>query len=400
MLGDFPFTPFSKIVRGNSEPESKFPIAWSWLLFVYLIESFSADEGMSYDIPHVLQETFNEFKKLGLAPNQNISSIVRKSSKTGFKFQVPGFLEVNHEIGGAVNGSDIALYVEGLRAIVLGVRSSSKHYITIDGLDDIITRRGTQNSALGSPFFEVGRLNDLFLANDVPAKIIVLCRTDLFERVSNANKNKARQDSAVVLDWYHDPNSPENSRLVEAANARAILALKRQVDIFDEFLPATLDRLPTKKALLELTRHTPRDFLQLLKNIQSVTIGKISTEVEVKSGSRKYSIDYFLPEIKDELDGYCSVEEIDAIFSAISALRERELSYAEFKTAFIDAGGEDSRVDEILRTLFDCSAIGNVQHRNGGNTHYTFCYRNRQSKFTKAERILLHKGLWKSLNLR
>lgn len=37
-LADFPFTPFSKIVRGDAEPETKFPTAWSWILLIYLLE--------------------------------------------------------------------------------------------------------------------------------------------------------------------------------------------------------------------------------------------------------------------------------------------------------------------------------------------------------------------------
>lgn len=400
LIGDFPFTPFSKIVRGNAEPESKYPIAWSWLILVYIIESFANDSGLIHDNHGLFEEAVVALKQLGLSPNQDIASIVRKTTKSGFKLQIPKVLEYMRESGPAIEGADIALYVEGLKGIVFSARTNSTHYIVIDGLDDIITKRGAQNSALGSLFFEVGRLNEEFLSHGVPAKIIVLCRTDLFERVSNANKNKARQDSAVVLDWYHDPQSPQDSRLIEAANARATLALKRQADVFSDFLPHNIDGIYTGRWLLDLTRHTPRDFLQLLKNVQSASKGSKATEAEVKSGARAYSINYFLPEIKDELDGYCSVEEIEAVFSALSSLREREFNYASFKGEFIEAGGKPDRVDEVLRTLFDCSAIGNVQHRPGGSTHYTFSFRNRQSKFTKAERILLHKGLWKSLNLR
>ncbi|MET3436777.1 hypothetical protein [Sphingomonas sp. 1185] len=400
LIGDFPFTPFSKIIRGNAEPESKYPVAWSWLMLVYIIESFSKDSGLVHQSPALFEEAMGAFKQLGLAPNQDIASIVRKTTKSGFKLQIPKVLEYMRESGPAIEGADVALYVEGLKGIVFATRSESTHYIVIDGLDDIITKRGTQNSALGSLFFEVGRLNEEFMAQGVPAKIIVLCRTDLFERVSNANKNKARQDSAIVLDWYHDPQSPQDSRLIEAANARATLALKRQTDVFADFFPQKIDGIYTERWLLDLTRHTPRDFLQLLKNVQSSSKGERATEAEIKAGARTYSINYFLPEIKDELDGYCSVEEVEAVFSTLSSLREREFSYASFKGEFIESGGNEDRVDDVLRTLFDCSAIGNVQHRSGGNTHYTFSYRNRQSKFTKAERILLHKGLWKSLNLR
>src|SRR5665213_1062218 len=46
-LGDFPYTSFSKIVKGDFEPEAKYPDAWSWLLLLQIIEQLAEDQGSS-----------------------------------------------------------------------------------------------------------------------------------------------------------------------------------------------------------------------------------------------------------------------------------------------------------------------------------------------------------------
>ena len=56
--------------------------------------------------------------------------------------------------------------------------------------------------------------------------------------------------------------------------------------------------------------------------------------------------------------------------------------------------------NSVLNVLYDCSAIGHAYpYGNGGQTRITFKYRNRNSSFNKSNRIILHKGLWKALNV-
>jgi hypothetical protein len=45
-LADFPFTPFKRILKGDAEPESKYPTAWCWLMLLYFFDSFSKDNGL------------------------------------------------------------------------------------------------------------------------------------------------------------------------------------------------------------------------------------------------------------------------------------------------------------------------------------------------------------------
>ena len=53
-----------------------------------------------------------------------------------------------------------------------------------------------------------------------------------------------------------------------------------------------------------------------------------------------------------------------------------------------------------MKVLYECSAIGHTYSYDGGNTNrVTFKYRNRSSAFNPEDRIILHKGLWKALNV-
>jgi len=208
-----------------------------------------------------------------------------------------------------------------LKELIKNARSTSRHYFVIDGLDEILTSREAQFKSLSALIFEVARLNELFSTNSVPAKIILLCRTDLYERIPGANKNKIRQDYAVELDWYHDVGDPHNSLLVQAAQLRGRRSLKGNVDLFTTFLPTEVDNVEIARFLLEMTRHTPRDFLQLFHYMQKFSKGGRLSEAQIKAGLREYSIKYFLPEIQDELSGYANPTEIAQIISALSRLR-------------------------------------------------------------------------------
>lgn len=402
-LQDFPFTPFSKIIRGDEEPESKYPKAWSWILLIYLLESFAKDAGVNHPDATTLTDSIKSFREMGLSPVANISSIVRESAKKNFKLALPGKLAQFSWSGTNTKpASEIPNFVENLKEIVKRIESSSFHYLIIDGLDDILTTREIQYRSLSALIFEVNQLNELFTRNNVPSKIILLCRTDIFELLPGANNNKIRHDHAVELDWYHDPREPHSSGLVKIANKRTKRSLGVETDLFLDFFPRTFDRRRIELALLDMTRHTPRDFLRLLHHIQqySKKPGKLP-QTSISSGMREYSIRYFLPEIRDELSGYAEPDEITFILNALGMLRKRDFQISELITVSrsIPSPLSEDRMHEIARALFQCSALGNIQRRSGGTTHYTFKYRNRHSSFNETEGIMLHRGLWKALNL-
>ncbi|MCF1467848.1 hypothetical protein GOZ89_12660 [Agrobacterium vitis] len=401
-LGDFPFTPFSKIVRGDVEPEVKYPAAWSWLLLIYILESFSQDAALRHPDQVALQDSMKAFRMMGLSPAGDPASLVRTSSKHNFTLSLPGKLaEYSWSGSETKSAAELPSFVESLKTMLSHARSTSSHYLIIDGLDDVLTSREVQYRSLSALIFEVARLNKLFSSSGSPVKIIVLCRTDIFERLPGANKNKIRQDDAIELDWYHDPREPYDSLLVQIAQLRAARSAEKNVDVFKIYFPSHVDNNETIRYLLDSTRHTPRDFLRLLTHIQEFCGPGRITQDQVKSGLREYSIKYFLPEIQDELSGYATPDEISRLINSFAKMRKRDFKLKELTTAAssLIKPLEAERIFELCETLFNCSAIGNIQHNSGGNTFYTFKFRNRHSSFNENEDVMLHRGLWKALNL-
>jgi hypothetical protein len=295
----------------------------------------------------------------------------------------------------------------------LAPTSPNRHILIIDGLDDIFTSNTAQYQSLAGLVLEISRLNALFARAGSKLKVLLLCRTDLFERLPGPNKNKIRQDSAIVLDWYHDPRQPGESNLVKLINLKARVTDPCLRNVFATHFPreVILRKSNTRQSvtgyLLDFTRHTPRDFIQVLTHIQKFSprqktplIRSLLTQEQIHSGLRSYSINYFLPEIKDELVGYYSGEEVEAAFSLMGSLRKREFTFGELEgRAATQKRYGSLDLSGIVSALFECSAIGNIHKRPGGTTYFTFRYRNRNSTLNLQDRLILHRGMWKALNL-
>lgn len=398
-LEDFPYTTFSQIVPGKDAPQSRYPTAWSWILLIHLIASLDRDAGIEINDQASLDDTLLSLREMGLLPITGLPRLVRRTSETTVKVSVPQFFEGQQK--SQTVRIDVPYFVDNLKRLVANIRTESRHLIVLDGLDEIVTNQSAQWDSLGSLVFEVNRLNALFAKCGLSAKIVLLCRTDIFELLHGANKNKIRQDSSIELDWYSDPAAPHKSRLVAVADLRAKIAIGRPVSIFAEYFPKKLFGKGAPQSLLDATRHTPRDFLQLLKNIQSCCDNNAVSTDQVRNGMRKYSVEYFMPEMIDELQGYVSSEEAKEFFKLAGSLRQRDFSRAEILAIAAAESAELSiaKIDTVLKALFECSGLGNIQILADRRVFFTFRYRNRHAPFNINQRMILHRGLWRALNL-
>jgi hypothetical protein len=399
-LADFPFTDFGKILRGSEDVASRYPATWSWLLLLQILNSFASDEGATSTDPDAFGKTVDLLKRYGLLPTPSPHEIVLKSSERNFR------ISLAKTIDGAATGSrsvtadvNFLSFVEILRRVARSVRSESKHVLVIDGLDDVLLRDPIQYDALSALAVEVDRLNTTLNEASAPAKVILLCRTDIYDRLPGQNLNKLRQDSSVSLNWYSDPQHPERSHLVSLAIAKAAVSDPKLGDIFAAFLPDGITygprRVSTKRFLLERTRHLPRDFLQLLKAIQEAGDrhrGRLSEEA-VLSGMRAYSHNYFLGEIRDELAGHFSPDERDAGLDGLVRLGQNRFHVEEFARAV--QGVNDFDAHRFLLTLYDCGAVGT----SDASGFYRHRYRNPQAPFDDRAQIVLHRALAPALNV-
>ncbi len=226
---------------------------------------------------------------------------------------------------------EIEMLTEYIKKLICSIREERTHVIVIDELDDILSPNGNQFYNIAALINEVKDLNIFFSRSNVPVKILVLCRTDMFERFPDPNINKIKQDKSFTFSWYREGiNNPNDSDLIKLINLRTQLIYSNIDDAFAIFFPPTYGKRQIHSALLDFTRHTPRDFVQLINYIQRhCTSDKVDTTAITK-GVKEYSTEYFKQEIANEMAGYIPIKHIEGVFSVLSSMRSRDFTYQQF----------------------------------------------------------------------
>lgn len=397
-LKDFPYKSFAKIVPGDSETEYKLKVSWRWLLLVQMLSVLIHDKDAQPSNHAELKQLTDFMTQAGIFPLVELSALVSRTTTNKFQGDVKAF-SFEHTTNQANAQISFEWLISYIKNVITSYKEMHSHIIVIDGLDDILTSREIQYLSIAALINEVKDLNLFFRTQNFPFKLILLCRTDIFERLPDANKNKIRRDCSYSFTWYKEgEDSQERCGLIDLLNKRGRLVYPQITDVIKEFFPSKYNRNKTHNALLEMTRHTPRDFMQLMISIQTHCKSPNVSEQNIDEGIKEYSSEYFLPEIKDEMAGYIPYQHIDNIVNILASFRSREISYKDFCQAFETLHINDISADTVLGILYDCSAIGHT-YPYKDQTRITFKYRNRNSCFSKSNHIILHKGLWKALNI-
>ncbi|MCS3831881.1 hypothetical protein HNP10_000596 [Aeromonas veronii] len=406
-LSNFPYTNFAKILPVQSGSESKYTETWKFLLLSLVLTSFYNDPKGTDTENLEFREQIDSLIRKSIISIGGLNSLVKTTTKKTFKVSIPQFFEFGNETNGSHLDYESAFYeiIEHLKDTSTTFHTISKHNIVIDGLDDFLTLKSMQNHTLSNLIYASEYLNNFFLESSVSAKIIVVCRTDIFEKLELPNKNKTKRDFAIELNWYHDPRQPETSRLIKLVEQRARLYY---IDnIFHAAFPKEIGRSSKKEIrhfLLDHTRHTPRDFTQLMNCISKYAHkGMKLNESQIYSGLSEYSTEYFLPEVKDELVGHTSIHIFEAIIEAIKSINQREFLYSALMNNLSESITHEDTY-KCLVALFNCGAIGHkwdlqLQDDKTEKNRYEFKYRNRNATFDRKKTIVIHKGMWKALNM-
>ncbi|MCK4796890.1 MAG: hypothetical protein KAT05_05875 [Spirochaetes bacterium] len=393
-LGSFPYKPFSEIIPGKEAPETRYPNHWEFVLLIASLNSFINDSSCKYKKNDLFQKIMASFKSLGVLPSEDLTHIIKKTTNKNFKAGLKDVLSGSNSSEKEEVHFEIKELFSTLQKLCYSLKMDHKHYIIIDGLDDVLTQRNKQYTSLSALILAADRMNEKFKVNNVNAKIIILCRTDLFDKLPGPNNNKIRRDSGITLDWFQDVKEVKSTNLIKLINLRAKISLNKEVDVFEDYFPEYVSNRSTIKLLLENTRHTPRDIIQLLNEIQKHTNKDNTSKTNILNGIRTYSIDYFVGEIIDELNGFLSVDEVNGIIQMLGANGKSRFNLSDLK-CIKDDRFKSLDLNKILNVLFNCSAIGNIKQ----GEYITFRYRNRHVAMNLNDDFLVHNGLRKGLNL-
>lgn len=272
LLSDFPYKSLNKIVSGQAEDEARLPLAWEWILLIYAIHSISQIEDNKI-LSNDTEQTLAALRKCGILPIENIRDFVTKSSKKSFKINIADHFQFLFEKDGDFPKNDELKFlhvVRFLKTLIESFNSDVHHYFIIDGLDEILTSREIQYKSIAALINQAKELNIYFRSVNVNCKIIILCRTDIFERLPHPNKNKIRQDSSYKFEWFDESDVDyKNSNLIKIAQLRCNLVYP-DIDLFKTFFPERFEGQVIYAALLNrnYTLFTP---MIIMKNKKPTT---------------------------------------------------------------------------------------------------------------------------------
>jgi hypothetical protein len=108
-------------------------------------------------------------------------------------------------------------------------------------------------------------------------------------------------------------------------------------------------------------------------------------------------VNYFLPEIKDELVGHIPAEDIEQGFALLG--RMARSTFSPFALYALAQRVEVSLHPNFLSLLFEFGALGNIIQVSPTQSHYTYRYRNPHSPFNPDRKVSIHRGLLPALNI-
>lgn len=394
-MKDFPYKSFSKMIPGNDEKNIKYAVAWQYALLVRIIISFNEDLSKVCDYDSEFNKAVSAFVDAGILPAASLSEMVKVLSKKSFKLEVFKFNLIGGDEKRVPTGLMYSHVVEQLFQLCSHLQSDSFHYIIIDGLDEQLSERNNQFESVMSLIQESKAINTKLKKDNVNVKILVLCRKDVFDRLPGTNKNKLRS-STVNLDWYEDQVLVENKNIIKMTLHRAAFSGYTENFFRKEFQDFYPGNKCAEDYLLENTRHTPRDLVNLLSYVQEASVdGEVISPKEINKAVKKYSVEYFWPEIEDELDGYFDRLNLKILKKALIHFNKTSFMLNDF-SLFCDKNEYFiESLENVFLTMYDCGAVSN----RAKNSPVFFSKTKDGSEFNRNLKISINRGAWKALGL-
>lgn len=403
---NFPFNTLYGLVDSGYTSPNQYITLWKYLIYSTICQLLSTNESLELDAKVKLTSLFDDDLESALP-----SAI---SKWTGFKFDIKilgsGFGLGGNKEAGCDDHLDISKRVEILERFIKKHIGSEKYLILFDELDedykDMLTTENHKKytELLTSLFKAVQDVRSIFRSSKVYP--VVFLRDDIYDILQDPDKGKWT-DYKVDLDW----NSGSLKNLLAFRISRAFSEGSDGLDfaiawgkVFEggRIKYGHMDRKSASvfEYITRQTQNRPRDYIRYLQICAEMALEKNKSKVNpdiVKLSSKGFS-NYLRTEMEDEIHG--AIPEIKQILNLFTKSRKQIMWPKEFKGLYqseVDSGNLTQRDPQfILEMLFMFSVIGNAPRQS---SHYIFRYNNKESRLNMNEKICIHRGLFRSLQI-
>lgn len=402
---NFPFNKLYELQDQGYTPPNQYITLWKYVIYSSTCRLMVNNPTVDAESRQKLKELFNDDIEHAL------SDAVEKWTSTGFNLNVLGNgFGITHESSETANSRDWITRVNILEKFLLGQIGNEKYLIMFDELDEDYKDIGIENKY--KQYTEL--LTGLFkAAQDIRAKFhahkyfpIIFLRDDIYEILQDPDKTKW-MDFKADLDW--DEQSIKNLLAFRISKAISpdndVLPFN---DAWNKLFKPGFVQYGNKQQkgmhpfayILRSSLLRPRDFILYLRICAEMSQekgnSKISAEI-VRASDTAFS-NYLKSELRDEIHGI--IPDIDRVLDLFTILRKQTIPISEFKQLFDEAVTNGLIKDKdyvyILQILFHFSIIGNQPRQV---SHQVFKYKNKDARLNLQENIVVHRGLYRSLQI-
>jgi energy-coupling factor transporter ATP-binding protein EcfA2 len=398
----FPFNDLYNRPNSQFTVPNQFITIWKYVIYSSICRLMIKNQAVEPHIRESLEKVYGGTASLSRLVGEWVSS----------EFTV-AFLGVSLK-NSKNKGTDSTNWIERvsiLEDFLLERAEEAKYYVLFDELDEDY-RNIVKTSE--SPLY-IDLITSLFKAvQDVRATFarkqgsrilpVIFLRDDIYDLVQDSDKNKWR-DFRVDLSWDHHKIRQviafRISRAIDPGCSH-ILPFK---EAWEKLFGRERVRMGQNKRLIHsfdfIARSTllrPRDFVSYLQNCAEHALGQDSeiSPATIKFVDKAFS-NYLREEFQDEL--FAIVPEISSTLDVISQLRKWNFTIPEFESAYaeqVEAGFiKEKSTKYVLQVLFLFDVIGNTPSLG----RYVFRYQNKEARLNFNERVVVHRGLFKALQI-
>lgn len=299
--------------------------------------------------------------------------------------------------------------IENLKSYVTKtiLENSNSSIIFYDELDDKFSDTTEYKSGIVSFISAIEKVNSHFFSNKLSVKLCAVIRSDIVSKLNSPNLNRIFEDNAIFLNW--DAAQAQDTELFDMLahkikKSSSYYKDKDTESVFKELIPEYISGEYFKVYILHRTLGRPRDIIRMLTFIQD-EYGKNLNRFEgntFSSTSKKYS-SYLKREIKSELIGHVSDQDLERYFQFLTSIGKRAFTYnvAIQKNDTYCVFESERDVKKMLVDLFKAGAIANVVRRSkreGGNVYY-WSYNDEDFSANLDMDFEIHPGLWDTLQI-
>jgi hypothetical protein len=370
--------------------------AWKLFIGVRLLDSLISDNAcdLSRD-PQVLQ-LVDELRKAGLA-SDDYPQVLRKVRERKGTLKIP-IISIDQTVKESESVS-VGQSGDAIIDLVAAARTPNRHLLAIDGLDKAIG----ENDAYWRTLAALIRVGDaicrkMILQNNRNVYLMIMCRSDVFRRVTFADSAKVAADSGIYMEWGAELQDPREPVLWDYLATKAQVEKQQIFDILPNHVRTGNHSRDTIKYLLDFTRYTPRDMTELFKSIQrqALTYRPLSVD-QVRAAADNFARNHLLNEIISESVGLVSGVVTSRLEQLINCLPSVTFTKDDLRRAM-----EESEISDHIsggdlgEYLFLQGAIGNYRPSRG---YIQFYHRRNTAGFDSRGPWMLHTGLAYALNI-